>query len=151
MWHKTWLNLWKDMHKHISAPYLNLELPLDGRCCHTLRLCSKTTAEVPKERQTVWSGTVFLLQVKGLDIVTDVLQAQAPTANQVKLRPARKNEMNGVLGYSSALGGNTGPGIIWANEMNFGMNHTPGSGSVTQPVDLQSSARPLCYDFLHAL
>ena len=39
----------------------------------------------------------------------------------------------------------TGPGKTWSNEMNFVMNHAPGAGSITQPVDLQSSALPLCY------
>ena len=42
--------------------------------------------------------------------------------------------MNGVLGY-------TGPGAIWANEMNFGMHHAPGAGLTVQPFDLQSSVQ----------
>ena len=29
--------------------------------------------------------------------------------------------------------------------MNFRMNHAPSAGLITQPVDLQSSALPLCY------
>ena len=37
-------------------------------------------------------------------------------------------------------------GQNWANEMNFGMQHAPGAGSIAQFVDLQSSALlPLCY------
>ena len=35
------------------------------------------------------------------------------------------NEMNGVLGYNSALRGYTGPGTTWANEMNFGYRPCP--------------------------
>ena len=50
--------------------------------------------------------------------------------------------MNGVLGQNSALR----PGKTCANEMNFGMKHAPGAGSITQPVDLQSSVIPLDYD-----
>ena len=38
--------------------------------------------------------------------------------------------MNGVLGHDSALSGYTGPGTTWANEMNFGMEHAPGAGSL---------------------
>ena len=34
---------------------------------------------------------------------------------------------------------------IWAIEMNFGMNHAIGAGSITQHVDLQSKALSLCY------
>ena len=33
----------------------------------------------------------------------------------------------------------------WANEMNFGRNHAQGAGLIAQPVDLQSSALPLCH------
>ena len=48
---------------------------------------------------------------------------------------------NGVLGYDSAY---TGPGTTWDNVMNFGRNHAPGAGSITWPVDIQSSKLPLC-------
>ena len=43
-------------------------------------------------------------------------------------------------------GGYTGPGTTWVNkqfwydEMNFGMNHAPGAGSIAQAVDMQPSA-----------
>ena len=37
--------------------------------------------------------------------------------------------------HNSVLQGSTGPGTTWANEMNFGMNHAPGPGSITQLVD----------------
>ena len=48
-------------------------------------------------------------------------------------------------GHDLALYGYTGLGTIWANEMNFGMTHAPDAGSITQPVDLQSSMLPMCY------
>ena len=51
-------------------------------------------------------------------------------------------EMNAVLGHNSTLYGYTGLGTIWTNEMYFGMNHPPGSGSVAWPVNLQSSELP---------
>ena len=41
--------------------------------------------------------------------------------------------------------------LYWAgdnfgyNKMNFGRKHAPGAGSIGGPVDLQSSALPLCY------
>ena len=43
--------------------------------------------------------------------------------------------MNIVLGHDSALEGYTGPGTTWVDEMNFGMNHVPGAGSMARPVD----------------
>ena len=46
-------------------------------------------------------------------------------------------------GNNSALYGDTGPGTTWANGMNFGMNHSPGAGLITQPIDLQISMLPL--------
>ena len=34
----------------------------------------------------------------------------------------------------------------WTNdEMNFGMSHASGAGSIARPVDLQNSALPLCH------
>ena len=33
-------------------------------------------------------------------------------------------------GHDSALQGYTGPGTTWDNEMNFGMKHAPGAGSI---------------------
>ena len=48
----------------------------------------------------------------------------------------KKNATNGVLGHNAALQGYTGPGTTLANEMNFGMNHAPGTGSITRTVDL---------------
>ena len=56
------------------------------------------------------------------------------------------NEMNGVIGLDAALLGNNGPGITWANEMTFGMNHAPSAGLIARPADLQSSLPPLLYD-----
>ena len=53
--------------------------------------------------------------------------------------------MNGVLGYNSALSGYTEQGTIWADKMNFGMNHSPGAGSIAWHVYLQSSALTMCY------
>ena len=53
------------------------------------------------------------------------------------------NEMNGVSGHDSVLYGYTGQGITWANEMNFGMKHAPGAGSITRSVDQTSSVLPL--------
>ena len=44
--------------------------------------------------------------------------------------------MNGVAGHDSALQGYAWPGTTWDNEMNFGMNHAPGAGSIDQPVEL---------------
>ena len=46
----------------------------------------------------------------------------------------------GVLGHDSALVGYTGPGTTWADGMNFGMNIAPGAGSITRPINQQSSA-----------
>ena len=43
--------------------------------------------------------------------------------------------MNVVLGDDSALHGYTGPGTTWANEMNFGIKHAPGAGSIARPVN----------------
>ena len=34
----------------------------------------------------------------------------------------------------------------WLMRFILGVNHAPGAGSSAQPVDLQSSALPLCYD-----
>ena len=46
-------------------------------------------------------------------------------------------EINGDLSHDAALPKSyIGPGATWANEMNFGMNHTPGAGSFAQPDDL---------------
>ena len=53
--------------------------------------------------------------------------------------------VNGVLGHDSALQGYTGPGTVWVNEMNFGMNHAPGAGLITRIVDLQYSVFLLSY------
>ena len=44
-----------------------------------------------------------------------------------------------VLGHNSALLGYIKPGITYANEMNFVMNHAPGAGSLARPVDPQST------------
>ena len=41
------------------------------------------------------------------------------------------------------LQGYTGPRITWADEMNFVVDHATGAGSITRPVDQQSSALPL--------
>ena len=38
-------------------------------------------------------------------------------------------------------------GIIWANEMNFGLKHAPDAGLIVRPVDLQSSVLPLRYGY----
>ena len=42
------------------------------------------------------------------------------------------------LGHDSALQGYTGPRKIWANEINFGMNHAPMAGSVGRPAESHS-------------
>ena len=55
--------------------------------------------------------------------------------------------MIGVLGKDAELQGYTGPGTTWANKMNFSMNHAPGAGLISGPVDLQSNTLPLCSDF----
>ena len=60
-------------------------------------------------------------------------------------------EMNGVSGHDSVLQGYTGQGTTWAYAMNFGTNHAPSAGSIAGPVDLQSSALPLCYDCPHVI
>ena len=49
--------------------------------------------------------------------------------------------MNGVSGQILHYKGHTGPGTTSANEMNFGKNHGPGTGSTSRPIDLQSG----CY------
>ena len=46
--------------------------------------------------------------------------------------------MNGILAHDAAEKGYTGQRTTYANEMNFGTNHAPGAGSITQPVNLQS-------------
>ena len=51
--------------------------------------------------------------------------------------------MNGILGYNSTLKGYTGLGTTRANEMNFIMNHAPGTGLIPRLVDQQSSMLPL--------
>ena len=39
-------------------------------------------------------------------------------------------KMINVLGHDSELHLYTGQGTTWANEMNFGMAHAPGAGSI---------------------
>ena len=56
-----------------------------------------------------------------------------------------------VLGHDSALSGYTGPGKIWANEMNFVVNHAPGAGLFAQTVDQQSSVLLLYHGCLHLI
>ena len=51
--------------------------------------------------------------------------------------------------YDSALKGYIGQETIWADEMNFGMNHAPDAGSIARHLDLQSSALLLYYDCPH--
>ena len=52
--------------------------------------------------------------------------------------------MNGVICHDSALVRlYIGPGITWADEMNFVMNHAPGAGFIASPVNQQSSVLPL--------
>ena len=51
--------------------------------------------------------------------------------------------MIGVLGHDSALYRYTGPGTTWANGINIVMNHASGAGSISRPVDQQSSGLPL--------
>ena len=55
--------------------------------------------------------------------------------------------MNGLSGHDSAL-----VRLYWtrktcANDMNFGINHAPGGGSIAQPLDPQSSALLLYYGY----
>ena len=58
--------------------------------------------------------------------------------------------MNGVsLGHISVMKSYTGPETTWANEMNFSMNYTTSAGLIAQPIDLQSSTIPLCYNCPH--
>ena len=56
--------------------------------------------------------------------------------------------MKGVLGHNSARKRYTGPRTTWANEMRFGANHAPSTGStgsIARVVDLQSGTPPLCH------
>ena len=46
------------------------------------------------------------------------------------------NQMNGAIDHNSALLGYIGPETTWVNEMNFGLKHAPGAGSITRPVAL---------------
>ena len=52
-------------------------------------------------------------------------------------------QMSAVLGHDSELEGYTGPGTTWDNELNFVRNHALCAGTVSQPVDQQSSMLPL--------
>ena len=48
---------------------------------------------------------------------------------------------------NAALWGYTGPGQAGlTNEMNLGMNHAPGAGSIAETANPQPSALPLCYN-----
>ena len=49
-------------------------------------------------------------------------------------------EIDDVAGHDSALYGYTRSGTTSADEVNFVMNHARGAGSISIPVDLQSSA-----------
>ena len=53
--------------------------------------------------------------------------------------------MNGASGYNSAVKGYTGPGITWANEMNYGLNHAPGAGSIAGLVDVVQRANTVIW------
>ena len=53
--------------------------------------------------------------------------------------------MIGVSGHDSALLCYTRSRTTWANEMHFVMNHAADAGSITLPVDQQSSMLPLSY------
>ena len=57
--------------------------------------------------------------------------------------------MNGVLSHDSVVQGYSGSGAIWVNEMNVIKNHAADAGSIGRPVDLQSSALPLCQTFIN--
>ena len=48
--------------------------------------------------------------------------------------------MNGIQGHNSPLHCYTETETTWANEMYYGVNHAPGAGLITRPVDLQSGA-----------
>ena len=50
--------------------------------------------------------------------------------------------MNGVLGHDSAFVRLCWAGDNLANEMNFVMNHAPGAGSITRPVDQRATTVP---------
>ena len=55
-------------------------------------------------------------------------------------------QLNGVLGHTSAPEEFTGLGATWANEIYFGMNKPQVQNkSIVRPVDLQDSALPLCH------
>ena len=56
--------------------------------------------------------------------------------------------MNTVLGPNSMRLYWAGVNLVYA--INFGMNHSPGAGSIARPVDLQSST-PLLYHGCHGL
>ena len=56
--------------------------------------------------------------------------------------------MIGVLGHDSALLWLYWAGDNLANEMNFGVNHALGAGSIALPTDQQSSALPLYHGCL---
>ena len=47
--------------------------------------------------------------------------------------------MNCISNHDSALKAYTGIRTSWANEINFGINHAPGAGSIAGPIDRQSS------------
>ena len=53
--------------------------------------------------------------------------------------------MNWCLRPNSVVYSSTGLGTTCVNEMIFGKNHASGAGSITQPVDPQSSMLTLCY------
>ena len=56
------------------------------------------------------------------------------------------NKMNSVSGLDSAVWGYTGSGSIWATDLNFSLNHASDAGSISQPIDLQSSTILLGYN-----
>ena len=53
--------------------------------------------------------------------------------------------MNSVLGHDSALYGYTLQGTTLINKVNFSVDKIQGVGSITGPVDQQSSMLQLCY------
>ena len=54
----------------------------------------------------------------------------------------KKNEFGVFKATILHVKGYTGPDTIYVDEMNAGMNHAPGAGSIV-PFDLQPNAPPL--------
>ena len=60
-----------------------------------------------------------------------------------------RNEMNGVLGKNSVTKAILVLEKSSAKDINFGQNHSPGSGLMTKAMALQFNMLPLCNTFCH--